>query len=68
MPNVFNRVKGIGLMMTLFPPPPKMGMTWAALDLMDDEKRSTYMMGLFSFFAINFLSFVPFQKEKEKHA
>jgi hypothetical protein len=23
------------------------------------------MMGLFSFFAINFLSFVPFQKEKK---
>jgi len=40
MPNVFNRVKGIGLMMTFFFPP-KMGMTWAVLDLVDNEKRST---------------------------
>ncbi len=27
--------------------------------------KKKYMMGLFSFFAINFLSFVPFQKEKK---
>jgi hypothetical protein len=44
--------------------PSKMGMTWAVLDVGWWWKKK-YMMGLFSFFAINFLSFVPFQKEKE---